>query len=293
MFSIAEEYLREDLLDFVGSRQSQSGIIWGKKDITCVIITSGGKGGESLGYADGWSDDGSFLYTGQGANGDQDPDKFANSLLIKGERSILLFTTKDPSAAQRKEKKNNKKLYKFEGIFEVKSWDYFKHTEGKRANDKLIQFRLVPVSNIYNIYTPSGLQSEVDNTTSTLAELREIVKNYSSTPQQGVIATSEYYYRSKKIVAYAICRADGKCENCRKHAPFEDSKGNLFLEVHHIHRLADGGPDLPKNVAALCPNCHREAHFGKNRDSIRRMLSAYIEEKEEVLDNQTKKGLLI
>jgi hypothetical protein len=34
------------------------------------------------------------------------------------------------------------------------------------------------------------------------------------------------------------------------------------LEPHHIRRLADGGPDHPRWVAALCPTCHRRVHHG-------------------------------
>lgn len=49
-------------------------------------------------------------------------------------------------------------------------------------------------------------------------------------------------------------RANGICERCGYRA---DSP--LFLEVHHI--LAAGEKqDREHNCAALCPNCHREAH---------------------------------
>ncbi|MGH8437576.1 MAG: HNH endonuclease [Pseudomonas sp.] len=33
-------------------------------------------------------------------------------------------------------------------------------------------------------------------------------------------------------------------------------------EVHHKVRLADGGLDTVENAIAVCPNCHRQAHFG-------------------------------
>ena len=42
--------------------------------------------------------------------------------------------------------------------------------------------------------------------------------------------------------------------------PFE-TKSGPYLEVHHLTRLADGGADLPQNVIALCPTCHRKAHY--------------------------------
>jgi 5-methylcytosine-specific restriction protein A len=35
-----------------------------------------------------------------------------------------------------------------------------------------------------------------------------------------------------------------------------------YLEVHHIKRLADKGSDTTTNSIAVCPNCHRELHYG-------------------------------
>lgn len=41
-------------------------------------------------------------------------------------------------------------------------------------------------------------------------------------------------------------------------------------------RLADDGPDLPSNVAALCPNCHRRAHYASDRLEFGRVLREHI-----------------
>ncbi|MCD9544043.1 hypothetical protein GLP24_04155 [Photobacterium carnosum] len=47
-------------------------------------------------------------------------------------------------------------------------------------------------------------------------------------------------------------------------APFtKKSNGEPYLEVHHIKPLSQGGEDSLENVKAICPNCHREMHFGK------------------------------
>ncbi|WP_204375796.1 HNH endonuclease [Pseudomonas citronellolis] len=62
-----------------------------------------------------------------------------------------------------------------------------------------------------------------------------------------------------------MLRANGRCEGCGLPAPFSRPDGRAFLEVHHMTRLADDGPDLPANVAALCPNCHRRAHYSIDR----------------------------
>ncbi|WP_370587835.1 HNH endonuclease [Psychrobacter sp. JCM 18901] len=58
-------------------------------------------------------------------------------------------------------------------------------------------------------------------------------------------------------------RANGICEGCNEIAPFK-TKSGPYLEVHHLTRLADGGADLPQNVIALCPTCHRRAHYSLN-----------------------------
>lgn len=37
----------------------------------------------------------------------------------------------------------------------------------------------------------------------------------------------------------------------------------LTLDVHHLDRVSDGGPDDPANLVALCPNCHALHHRGE------------------------------
>jgi 5-methylcytosine-specific restriction protein A len=72
------------------------------------------------------------------------------------------------------------------------------------------------------------------------------------------------YERSRAVRDYVLQRAAGKCELCEQPAPFRRKGGLLYLEPHHTTRLSDGGPDHPKFVAALCPACHREVHYGEH-----------------------------
>ena len=74
-------------------------------------------------------------------------------------------------------------------------------------------------------------------------------------------AIRNVYTRSKAVRCYALRRASGKCESCDSAAPFKDISGLPFLEVHHIDRLADNGPERVDRVAAICPNCHRRCHY--------------------------------
>lgn len=71
------------------------------------------------------------------------------------------------------------------------------------------------------------------------------------------------YIRNPDVVAEVLARSKGYCESCGHPAPFvKASDGTPYLEVHHKVRLADGGDDTIENALAMCPNCHRMAHYG-------------------------------
>ncbi|MBL9141420.1 MAG: HNH endonuclease, partial [Phycisphaerae bacterium] len=80
-------------------------------------------------------------------------------------------------------------------------------------------------------------------------------------PKRRAVSRSDFE-RDPDVVAWILMKANGVCEDCRSKAPFETPRGIPYLEVHHVHRLADGGPDTTANAVALCPNCHRRAHHG-------------------------------
>jgi hypothetical protein len=82
--------------------------------------------------------------------------------------------------------------------------------------------------------------------------------------------------RSAEVRQYVLLRAKGKCELCG-YSGFQLSNGNTYLETHHVISLAKGGPDSVKNVVALCPNHHREAHYGNEALHIRKRLLTFLE----------------
>lgn len=87
------------------------------------------------------------------------------------------------------------------------------------------------------------------------------------------------YPRSAEVRRGVLHRAAGRCECCA--APgFLMGNGGVYLETHHVFSLAVEGPDVEWNVVAVCPNDHRRAHFGSDRDGIRarlveRLISRY------------------
>lgn len=77
-----------------------------------------------------------------------------------------------------------------------------------------------------------------------------------------ITVTTTAFRRNPDVIVEVLSRSEGKCEKCKKPAPFNRrSGGSPYLEVHHIIPLSDGGDDSVANAVALCPNCHRAAHF--------------------------------
>jgi len=71
------------------------------------------------------------------------------------------------------------------------------------------------------------------------------------------------YPRDAKVRAAVLERSGGQCERrgCNQIRTYAG-----FLDVHHI--LGVGVSDRVWSCVALCPNCHREAHFSPDRDAI-------------------------
>ena len=93
----------------------------------------------------------------------------------------------------------------------------------------------------------------------------------NSKPGHKIVETVQHE-RDPGVKADVLDRANGVCELCGEPAPFKKDNVIPFLEVHHIVPLAEEGSDTVDNAVALCPNCHREAHYGKSRVSIRESL---------------------
>lgn len=79
-----------------------------------------------------------------------------------------------------------------------------------------------------------------------------------------ILVQQTVFNRNQIVVADVLNRANGVCERCKQSAPFfKDNSNTPYLEVHHKIPLSEGGDDTVENAIALCPNCHRHAHYGK------------------------------
>jgi 5-methylcytosine-specific restriction protein A len=97
---------------------------------------------------------------------------------------------------------------------------------------------------------------------STPAQREARLANAPRRPKRSLVAVVQYQ-RNPDVVAQRLSIAGGSCEACGEPAPFiRKTDGTPFLEVHHVIPLSDEGEDTIENTLALCPNCHRKAHFG-------------------------------
>jgi HNH endonuclease len=87
--------------------------------------------------------------------------------------------------------------------------------------------------------------------------------------------TGWVYARDPQIRKLVIKRAKGRCEYCGK-LGFKKPDDKRYLESHHIIALANEGVDRMTNVIALCPNDHREAHFGERGAELEKAMIAKV-----------------
>lgn len=217
--------------------------------------------GEQYGYEDGWDDNGVFLYTGEGQEGDME--------FVRGNRAIRDHAVdgKDLHLFQALGKGEG---YRYLGRFTCSTWDFREGVDVKGNERQVIVFHLIqPEDNEEAIKPTSPTASPV-----ILDRLRErafeaATEATERNPQE---ARRLYYERSAAVREYVLARAGGTCESCDKPAPFRRLDGTLYLEPHHTRRVSDGGLDHPRWVGAVCPNCHREIHHGAEGEEKNRRL---------------------
>jgi len=157
-------------------------------------------------------------------------------------------------------------------IIDTPQGKYIRESEklGKARLDMLaVRDRIILSESEYQ----QKLQDSINNGKKLSKEERNLESQKLPIIPEKVIIQSTAFKRNQFVVIETIERANGKCELCCKDAPFVKIKDKTpFLEVHHVNPLANGGEDTLNNTVALCPNCHREAHLGINKDKIKKKL---------------------
>ena len=149
---------------------------------------------------------------------------------------------------------------------------------GKNIPLKLAASGIV-LLNILDVYEPDVAIFDYDELERKTREERKKIREKSDLPPpvgvtepQKKEQTIIQYARCEKIRAWVLEQAGDTCELCSNKAPFIKEDGTPFLEIHHIVQLSQGGPDTLDNTTALCPNCHRHLHYGKDREKKKQKL---------------------
>ena len=252
-------YRRAKLHDEYGG-QRQGGISTPKGHPFIFLIT--GDTGSQYGYTDGFRDDGMFWYTGEGQVG--------NMEMVRGNAAIMNHNA------------DGKTLHIFQNVDsgslqyvgEASYIDHHNEVAPDREGNarQAIVFELAMMSGATGTEAPSIRAAKPKERTGlwskSLESLRELAIADAPAESSPKKRKAVVRRRSEAVRVYVLRRADGTCEGCDNPAPFETSDGKPYLEPHHTRRLADGGPDHPRWVAAVCPNCHARVHYGEDGDEF-------------------------
>lgn len=267
MFVRGRRYRRSALHQQYGG-QRQGGISTPKSYPIVLIFT--GRSGERYGYQDGWTDEGVFEYTGEGQRGDMRMAKGNLAILQHADqgRDVHLFEAAGPA------------FVRYVGQMVCTGFATRVAPDAAGRSRKAIMFHLAPIEGTTSTEEPEQASDVGRLWTMPMAGLRRVAAGSAKPVARRREQQRTTFQRSQAVRVYVLRRADGVCEACGAPAPFTAVDGRLYLEPHHLRRLSDGGPDDPLWVAGVCPNCHRQAHHGKDRRTFNSTLAAKTREKE-------------
>ncbi|WP_152039943.1 HNH endonuclease [Salinigranum salinum] len=219
-------------------------------------------------YEDKWISETEFEYSGQGQQDDQNfdrsnPNGRANDDLknhAQYGKEVHLF----------EKSVENDSIVVYLGQLEYVDHDFKQRKDVDGNPRQEIRFELQLVKNEYT--GDRDVVSDEDT-------LRELARNASSNDSPSSKRGGKSHKTSRLVREYALDWANGYCQGCDNPGPFKTPSGDRYLEVHHVFRRADGGPDHPDAVIALCPNCHSERHYGRRGDQFNRRLIERLRER--------------
>lgn len=262
-FVVGGSYLRKELHNqFKGQRQY--GISTPADESFVFVFTDTDT--DEHGYSDRFREDGVFIYSGEGRVGPMSMDGGNERIRDHKENGddLLVF--------EKVGEQNGADVFSYVGEYEYIDhyWEPAEDDQGTMR--EAIRFKLVPKGGVDVDITPAEVESLSDE--ELFQKAKQSAHNGDAESSSSTSTRSEQvrYTRSDVIRDFARRMADGECVGCGESAPFVDQNGEPFLEVHHLHRRSDGGPDDPENVIAICPNCHRRAHYGENKEEFNEML---------------------
>lgn len=121
-----------------------------------------------------------------------------------------------------------------------------------------------------------------------MAEAKALPDDSKEKPSYSTGTNGRQIAKKSRIAKAALVKAGFKCANNDKHVTFRTARGDVYMEGHHLIPCTCKNSDFfwdnfkinidcVENIVSLCPNCHRLAHFGseKERNELLKKLYDY------------------
>lgn len=224
-------------------------------------------------YDDRWESD-VLHYTGMGQEGDQSLDFMQNKTLAQSNSNgVNVFLFEVFKSAE----------YTFIGRVNLSSAPYQEIQADNKGLSRHVWIFPIKLANEFfaideKVISKSYQSKELKAKRLSDAELEKRAKLNSSRPTSIRNVEVQQYERSVFICELAKRKAKGICQLCKQPAPFNNAKGEPYLETHHIEWLAKGGEDSIQNTVALCPNCHRKMHVLNLFEDRQKLIKSLFQE---------------
>lgn len=99
--------------------------------------------------------------------------------------------------------------------------------------------------------------------------------------------------KNSRVSKRALLDANYTCSIDKKHKTFQTNRNVPYMEGHHLipctvqnseffKKKFDKNIDCYVNIVCLCPNCHREIHFGEWENKSKKIKLLYTKQKEKL-----------
>jgi 5-methylcytosine-specific restriction protein A len=144
-------------------------------------------------------------------------------------------------------------------------------------------------TDIFNIKSVASEEDYQEQAQST--DGKSIPEGPIKKPENSLSRSNASWSRDPGIAKVALEKAGYLCLVDTSHTTFTSkANGKQFVEAHHLVPMEHQGKfdyslDVPENIVALCPICHRKIHLATAEEMIN-MLKMLIEERKEGLEHR-------
>ncbi len=111
-----------------------------------------------------------------------------------------------------------------------------------------------------------AVASQIESATDAIHILRELNTQYAGLRPEARARKIASHLDRGSSVTYALKQLLGsKCQICGWKG-FKKQDNSTFIEAHHLIQISERCVDslCTENIILVCPNCHREIHYGDN-----------------------------